>query len=156
MKMQKFIKQTELQASPEEVFAFHEQPQAIMQLMPPWERTEAIQFPDNLKVGARTVLKTYLGPFSQTWEAEHTQYVANRLFVDVQRKGPFAHWEHRHRFEPTGKGTMMIDEVIYALPFGWLGNLLVGAFVKAKLEKVFDYRHKVLEERFNKTESPGE
>jgi ligand-binding SRPBCC domain-containing protein len=152
MKIKKFIKQTELFASPEEVFAFHEQPEAIKQLMPPGERTEVIQFPDDLRVGAKTILKTYLGPFAQTWEAEHTEYVPNRLFVDVQRKGPFATWQHRHRFEPTARGTtMMIDEVDYALPMGWLGNLLGGAFVKAKLQKVFDYRHKILEATFNQT-----
>src|SRR5690349_17048581 len=109
MKIERFIKQTELFAPVEEVFAFHEQPKAIRELMPPWERTEIIQFPDNLNIGAKTILKTYLGPFAQLWEAEHTEYIPNRLFVDVQRKGPFAYWQHRHRFEPTAKGTRMID-----------------------------------------------
>ncbi|MBI3650356.1 MAG: SRPBCC family protein [Acidobacteria bacterium] len=150
MKTRKFIKQTELEAAPEVVFAFHEQPQAISALLPPWERTAVIQYPNDIKVGAQTIIKTYLGPFAQTWEAEHTEYIANRLFVDVQRKGPFAYWQHRHRFEPTANGTtMMIDEIEYALPLGWLGNLIGGALVKAKLQKVFDYRHQVLVEKFN-------
>lgn len=154
MKIRRFIKQTELEAPPEEVFAFHEQTGAMMKLMPPWERTEAIKLPDDIRVGARTILKTRIGPFWRTWEAEHSEYVPGRLFVDVQRQGPFAYWQHRHRFEPTPKGTtLMIDEIEYALPMGWLGDLLGGAFVRAKLQRVFDYRHQVLEEKFNRAKA---
>ena len=41
----------------------------------------------------------------------------------------------------------MIDEIDYALPLGWLGNFFGGYFVRAKLEKMFDYRHKILAEK---------
>lgn len=151
MKKQKFIKQSEIEASPEELFAFHEDPEVLMKLTPPWERVEVIEFAGSIKVGTKTILKTFVGPFSQTWEAEHTEYIANRLFADVQRRGPFAYWYHKHRFEPTERGTtMMIDEVEYALPMGWLGDLFGSAYVRAKLNKMFNYRHKVLKKKFNK------
>jgi ligand-binding SRPBCC domain-containing protein len=148
MRTQTFSKRSEIDAPVETVFAFHEKPEAIMQLTPPWERSEVIQYSGGIRVGAKTILKTYVGPFAQRWEAEHVEYVPNRLFADIQRRGPFAYWYHRHRFEPTSEGTtMMIDEIEYALPFGWLGRLLAGAFVKAKLQRVFDYRHKMLAEK---------
>jgi ligand-binding SRPBCC domain-containing protein len=151
MKTQKFIKQSEIEASPEEVFAFHENPEVLRELTPPWERIEVLEFAGSIKVGTKTVIKTFVGPFSKIWEAEHTEYIANRLFADVQRRGPFAYWYHQHRFEPTEKGTtLMIDEVEYRLPMGWFGNLFGGAFVRAKLKKMFDYRHKVLREKFNR------
>jgi ligand-binding SRPBCC domain-containing protein len=149
MKRQKFIKQSEIEAPPEEVFAFHENPEVLMKLTPPWERLEVIEFAGSIQVGTKTVIKTHIGPFTQVWEAEHTEYIANRLFADKQLRGPFAYWYHKHRFEPTARGTtMMIDEIEYALPFGWLGKLFGGAFVRAKLEKMFAYRHRVLQGQF--------
>jgi ligand-binding SRPBCC domain-containing protein len=151
MKTQKFIKQTEIEAPPEEVFAFHENPEVLMKLTPPWEKVEIIEFAGSIKVGTKTIIKTFVGPFSQIWEAEHTEYVANRLFADIQRRGPFAYWYHKHRFEPTARGTtMMIDEIEYKLPLGWFGNMFGGVFVRAKLNKMFDYRHEVLKKQFNR------
>jgi ligand-binding SRPBCC domain-containing protein len=148
MKTHKFIKQSEIEAPPEEVFAFHENPEVLMKLTPPWEHLEIIEFAGSIKVGTKTIIKTFVGPFSRIWEAEHTEYIPNRLFADIQRRGPFAYWYHKHRFEPTVRGTtMMIDEIEYALPLGWFGSLLAGAFVRAKLNKMFDYRHKVLKEQ---------
>lgn len=119
-----------------------------MALMPPWERAEIIKDSGGVQVGATVILKTYLGPLAQRWEAEHVEYVRDRLFADVQRRGPFAYWYHRHRFEPTAAGgTRMTDEVEYALPLGWLGQLVAGGFVRAKLQRLFDYRHKILAEK---------
>jgi ligand-binding SRPBCC domain-containing protein len=45
---------------------------------------------------------------------------------------------------------MMIDEIDYALPFGWLGDLVAGPLVRKKLQRVFDYRHRVLAEKFKR------
>ncbi len=151
MKKQKFIKQSEIEAPPDAVFAFHEKPYAFSELMPPWERAEIIQSAGGIQPGSKAIIKTFIGPFSQIWEAEHVEYIANRLFADVQRRGPFAYWYHRHRFEPTDRGTtLMIDDIEYALPFGWLGELLGGRLVRKKLQRVFDYRHQVLAEKFKK------
>lgn len=148
MRTQKFIKQSEIDAPIEKVFAFHENPEALMVLTPPWERTEVIKFAGSIKPGTRTIIKTFLGPIPQLWEAEHVEYDPPRLFADIQRRGPFAYWYHKHRFEPTERGTtLMIDEIDYALPLGWLGNFFGGYFVRAKLEKMFDYRHKILAEK---------
>jgi ligand-binding SRPBCC domain-containing protein len=121
-------------------------------LTPPWERVEIIERANNIQVGARVVIKTFIGPFSRLWIAEHTEYIPNRLFVDVQRSGPFAVWHHRHRFEPTARGTTIYtDDVEYALPLGWLGQLVVSRFVRAKLERLFDYRHHVVVESMKKS-----
>ena len=155
MKTQVFIKRSEIEAPVETVFAFHERPGAITELMPPWERSEVIRPSGGITVGSKTLLKTFVGPFAQYWEAEHVEYIPNRLFADVQRRGPFAYWYHRHRFEPTPQDTtIMIDEIEYALPLGWLGRLVAGPFVRAKLQRVFDYRHNVLAEKV-RAERPG-
>ena len=145
MKTQRFIKQSEIAAPPEAVFAWHELPGAVERLTPPWEHAEVIEKTNGIHVGAKVVFKVYVGPFWRLWEAEHIEYKPPNLFVDIQRKGPFAYWLHRHRFEPTPQGTtLMTDEIEYALPLGWLGELAGGAFAREKLQRMFDYRHQVV------------
>ena len=149
MSTQRFIKQSEVAASPEAVFAWHELPDAVERLTPPWEHAEVVEKSGGLQVGAKVVFKVYVGPFWRTWEAEHIEYDPPHLFVDVQRRGPFAYWLHRHRFELTPRGTtLMTDEVEYALPLGWLGELVGGSFARKKLQRMFDYRHQVVAEQF--------
>ena len=151
---QKFIKKTEINAPPKDVFAWHEKPGAVEQLTPPWEKVEVIEAGQNLAIGTRVIFKIHNGPFSKRWVAEHVEYEAPHLFADVQRSGPFAYWYHRHRFEPTERGTtMMIDDVDYALPLGQLGELVAGWFVRNKLQKMFDYRHMVVTKVFENSDS---
>ncbi len=149
MKTRRFIKQTEIAAPPDVVFAWHEQPGAVERLAPPWERVEVLERANGLQVGTRVVFKVYLGPFWRLWVAEHTEYEPPHLFTDVQRQGPFAYWRHRHRFEPTARGgTLMTDEVEYAAPMGVLGEMIAGWFIRKRLERMFDYRHSVVAEQF--------
>jgi ligand-binding SRPBCC domain-containing protein len=151
MRRQQFIKQTEIPATPEAVFAWHEQPGAVEKLTPPWEKVEMVERGESLLVGTRVVFKVFTGPFWRKWVAEHVEYDPPRLFADVQRQGPFAYWYHRHHFKPTAQGTtMMIDDIEYELPLGWLGEAFGGGFARAKLEKMFDYRHQVVLRNFQK------
>lgn len=151
MRKQRFIKQTEIPASPEAVFAWHEQTGAVEKLTPPWEKVEMIKRGESLRVGARVVFKVFTGPLWRKWVAEHTEYDPPRLFADIQRQGPFVYWYHRHRFELTAQGTtMMIDDIEYALPLGRLGELFGGGFTRAKLERMFNYRHQVVLRNFQK------
>ncbi|MFN0124807.1 MAG: SRPBCC family protein [Blastocatellia bacterium] len=145
MRLQTFMRQSEIAAPPAVVFAWHEEPGAVERLTPPWERVEMLQRASGLRVGTRVVFRVFTGPFSRRWVAEHTEYQPPHLFTDVQREGPFAWWRHCHRFEPTARGTtLMTDEIEYALPMGWLGELVAGAYTRAKLQRMFDYRHQVV------------
>lgn len=149
MGKQRFIKQTEIPATPEEVFKWHEGPGAVEKLTPPWERAEVVESPGSLKVGTVVKFKVYTGPLWKLWVAEHVEYDPPRLFADIQRKGPFAWWYHRHRFDPTERGTtMMTDEIEYELPLSFISQPLAGAFVRAKLQRMFDYRHRVVLDNF--------
>jgi ligand-binding SRPBCC domain-containing protein len=83
-----------------------------------------------------------------TWVTEITNVKENRYFVDEQRIGPYKLWHHQHILEETAEGTLMTDIVSYAPPFGLLGNLANGIIVKRKLNEIFNYRTKVLNELF--------
>jgi uncharacterized protein (TIGR01777 family) len=73
---------------------------------------------------------------------EHRDYVPGRQFRDVQLSGPFARWEHLHRFEPDGPDACwLIDEITYRLPAGGFGNLLGSGLVHRELTRAFAWRH---------------
>jgi len=44
----------------------------------------------------------------------------------------------------------MEDIIDYKVPFGWLGQLVHPILVKPKLEEIFNYRTKKLEELYGK------
>lgn len=85
-------------------------------------------------------VKPLLG-ISLAWMTEITHVEEKKYFVDEQRKGPYKLWHHQHHFNAIGGGVEMIDLVHYRLPFGLLGNLAHGLFVKKELEKIFAYRY---------------
>ena len=139
----RFIKESVLPASVEEVFAFHERADAFSLLQPPWDRVEITTPPRSLEVGTRVELRTKVGLFWLRIVAEHVAYEKNRRFEDVMVKGPFAKWHHKHLFFPDEAGCRLRDEIEYEPPLGWLGRLGDSIAVRPKLVKLFDYRHEV-------------
>lgn len=83
------------------------------------------------------------------WLTQITHVVPQRLFIDEQRIGPYRLWIHQHRFEPVEGGVRMTDRVTYALPFGPLGALAHGLFVRRRLRQIFDYRHAKVDALFS-------
>jgi ligand-binding SRPBCC domain-containing protein len=71
-------------------------------------------------------------------------------FVDEQRFGPYEMWHHQHFFKETDKGVEMRDVVHYKVPLGFLGDVANSVFVRARLEEIFDFRYKKLEELFGR------
>jgi len=151
-----FVKESRIAASPERVFAFHESPGALQRLTPPWEKVSVESGGTSIKTGARVVLKTSLGPIPLRWVAEHMEYDPPHLFADRQVSGPFAKWYHRHEFLDDGQGgTILRDVVDYEPPLGVIGRLFGAGFVKAKLEKMFDYRHDATRRIVESGDYPG-
>lgn len=139
----KFEKSTVFDASVEDVFAFHERPEAFELLLPPWETTEIVQPPTSLAAGTTVVLRQKVGLFWITIEAVHVAYEKNVLFVDEMRRGPFAKWRHEHRFTAEGEGCRLTDAIEYEPPLGPLGRLADPIAIRPRLRKMFDYRHEV-------------
>lgn len=80
-----------------------------------------------------------------TWITEITDVNSPTSFIDKQLKGPYSLWEHRHKFIEKDGGTLVVDHVRYALPFGVLGSLAHGLLVKKRLSDIFDFRRTTLE-----------
>ena len=141
--MANYVRETLINARPDVVFGFHERPDALPLLIPPWEKVTVEVPPTSLAAGTRVVLVNHMGPLKLRWVAEHTAYDPPRMFQDVQRSGPFARWVHTHRVIPADGGSLLRDEVEYQLPMGLMGRLFGGWFARKKIDRMFQYRHDV-------------
>lgn len=142
-----FVRESVIRAAPERVFAFHELPDAINRLMPPWEKARVVRPAPSLHVGAEVIIETcILGLLPARWVAEHTAYDPPHMFEDVQISGPFRHWRHRHFIRPHAEGAVLRDEIEYEPPLGFLGRLAAPLVIAPRLRRMFDYRHRVTRE----------
>ena len=142
--MPTFVFSSVIPACVERVFAFHESPDALERLTPPWQPARVLHKDAGLHVGARVELLVPLGPFKTTWCARHTQYEKNRLFVDVQDSGPFRRWVHRHEFEAIdSNSSRLTDRIEFSLPGGPFSDLFGAWLARIQLRRMFTYRHEV-------------
>ncbi len=140
----RFVRRTRIAAPAEDVFRWHSRPGAFERLTPPWESVRVMEHTGGIENGARVVLRMGAGPFGVHWVAEHRDYIEGRQFRDVQVEGPFARWEHTHLVEPDGAAACFLeDRIDYALPLGPLGAAAGGAIARARLARMFAYRHRI-------------
>jgi len=143
--MLRFERSVWIAAPVENVFAFHERPDALQRLTPPGQPVTLVSHTGGIKTGARVVLRLGFGPLSIGWVALHTGYEQNRFFEDTQVSGPFRSWKHQHCFVEEGPGTRLTDRIEFELFGGRAAEVLFGRLIRAQLEKMFAYRHKVTE-----------
>ncbi|HYI77605.1 MAG TPA: SRPBCC family protein [Chryseolinea sp.] len=99
---------------------------------------------------------TILPAITVRWVTEITEVNEPYQFTDEQRSGPYALWQHRHRFTAVQGGVEIVDELKYAIPMGWIGRLAHLLFVNKKVKAIFDFRYSALEKRFGRLVSSTE
>ena len=126
---------------PADVFAFFAQARNLEQITPPWLRFE-VQGDDTIpmQVGTRIDYRLHVHGVPIRWTSLIEEWEPETGFVDRQVRGPYALWHHRHTFIAEGSGTVVGDEVDYAVGFGVLGELAHPLFVARDLRRIFDYR----------------
>ncbi len=83
-----------------------------------------------------------------TWVTEITHIEEGKFFVDEQRVGPYSLWHHEHHVKEIKDGVLMSDIVSYQPPFGIFGAIANRFFIRNKLNEIFEYRQRALEEIF--------
>ncbi len=142
MPPKQFNRQVELPVSAEEAFAWHERPGALDRLIPPWESVTVVDRGNGINNDSVVKIAAKLGPIKLPWHASHHDYDAGKQFCDTQIRGPFAVWEHEHKFVTDADGNGRLeDNVEYKVPGGAIGSLLGGAMIRSKLTRMFNYRH---------------
>jgi ligand-binding SRPBCC domain-containing protein len=130
----------------EKVFGFFADPQNLSRLTPAWLNfAMARAAPPVVKPGTLLDYRLRLRGIPIRWRSEITAWDPPNRFVDRQIKGPYSLWIHEHLFEEKQGGTLVRDNVQYAVPGGKLVQKLL---VAPDLERIFNYRHQVLKELF--------
>jgi ligand-binding SRPBCC domain-containing protein len=139
-----------------DVFKFFSQPENLAKLTPP-ELGFVILTPSpiEMKAGALIDYTIRVSGMRVRWTTLITAYEPGRSFVDEQLRGPYSFWHHTHRFEEAPGGTLVDDEVRYALPFGPLGGIAHALVVKRRLDSIFEYRTAVIGNMFGRAERGG-
>ncbi len=123
-----------------EVFAFFADPANLARITPHTFRVRVVAGPVPMAAGAVYDLRlSWLG-LSLRWRAYIREFDPPYRFVDVQVRGPFARWEHRHRFLEERGGTWVEDRVTYRLPLGSLGRAAHAVLVGRQLAAAWTYR----------------
>jgi ligand-binding SRPBCC domain-containing protein len=149
----------------ERVFAFFSNPENLPLIMPAASGTKIIGLnraaapspPAGLSsektagVGTTFVTSFRVLPFlplRRQWIARITEFEWNHHFTDVQDKGPFQLWNHRHEFERVVRqnveGTLIRDVINYEIGFGFIGSIANAAFVRRQMERTFAERQRKL------------
>jgi ligand-binding SRPBCC domain-containing protein len=146
MHIHKFSSQLWLARPITEVFAFFSDAGNLDEITPPWLsfRTIAPE-PIEMRVGAVIDYRLRVRGFPIRWRSKITEWKPPHEFVDEQIRGPYRLWIHAHRFEPQNGGTLVCDDVRYAVLFDWL---LHKRIVRRDVERIFAYRAECLRRRF--------
>jgi len=132
---------------PADVFPFFSNPTNLERITPPFLRFRMLGM-TTPQIGEGTLIDyaLRLHGIPLRWQSRIDAWIPNRMFVDVQTRGPYALWHHAHEFEPDEGGTIMRDRVRYRLPFGAVGDAIAGWLVRRDLEAVFDFRRRRIKE----------
>jgi ligand-binding SRPBCC domain-containing protein len=126
----------------DDVFSFFAQAANLERITPPWLGFGLLT-PASVEMGFGTTIeyRLHVHRIPLRWVSRIERWEPGRAFEDVQVKGPYRMWRHRHEFRPAGGGTLVQDHVRYALPLGPLGEMAHSMFVERDLARIFAFRH---------------
>ncbi|MDN5205009.1 SRPBCC family protein [Fulvivirgaceae bacterium BMA10] len=142
-----------LNISLKEAWAFFSSPINLKHITPPKMGFQIISGYEEDAMHAGMIIKYIVKPILGlpiTWVTEISHVQEPNFFVDEQRAGPYSFWHHQHHFRSTEEGTLMVDIINYSVPYGFIGRLLHWLFIKKELQLIFNYRHKILDQKFNR------
>lgn len=142
-----------LPVSLQDAWDFFSNPRNLDEITPPRLQFRIVNVSEDRGVYAGQFIRYNIRLLPYVWVGWLTEITAARdreYFIDDQRSGPYALWQHRHAFREVPGGVEMSDEVTYALPFGFLGEWVHRIFVRRELDSIFAYRRTVLEKKFSK------
>lgn len=131
----------------EKIFKFHLDPKNLRLVSKPNQNIRIIECKTPLSKDSEVKLSFNLLPFVTIhWHLVIEDLVENELIVDLQTKGPFKFWRHKHHFKKLFDGTVVItDEIEYDA--GLLGKIF-DPIIKWRLKQMFKFRYKIIETLF--------
>jgi ligand-binding SRPBCC domain-containing protein len=139
-----------------DVFAFFADPANLTRLTPDSWRLRVLAAPPALAAGAVIDFRIAWLGVPVRWRAFIREWDPPFRFVDVQVRGPYARWEHRHRFLEEDGATCVEDRVTYRLPGGPLGRLAHALVVGRQLRALWEYRTRRLSDLVGPVRPPAD
>lgn len=150
MKLHRLEYRQLLPISLDEAWDFFSRPQNLNEITPDDMQFEILT--ENIpRMYQGQIIQYNITPFpfiKMGWVTEITHVQDRYMFVDEQRFGPYAFWHHQHIFEEAENGVLMTDILHYRVPLGVVGKLVDQLVVERKVRSIFEYRFKVLENKF--------
>ena len=142
---------TLLHASLTEVWQFFSNPSNLQTITPDDMNFKVLTNLSGVDMYTGLIIKYEVSPLAKipmNWVTEITAMQPGKYFIDEQRFGPFAFWQHQHHFSETSKGIMMTDLLHYAMPLGIFGRIANGIVVSKRIDHIFEYRQQVIDQQF--------
>ena len=134
------------------IWDFASNPQNLKKITPDYMNFKITSPELNAQIYEGMIIEYTVSPMMKiplTWVTEITHIHEHKSFIDEQRFGPYKMWHHEHLFLQKGDKVEMTDKVSFKVPFGLLGRIITPIIVIPQLKKIFNYRYKLLEEKFN-------
>ncbi len=135
----------------DEVWEFFSRPENLNVITPEDMQFEILTPIKGVRMYEGMIVQYNVSPFKGVklnWVTEITQIKERKFFIDEQRFGPYAFWHHQHHFEEVADGVLMKDILHYKVPYGFIGDIVNAIFVENKIEEIFRYRFKIVDELF--------
>lgn len=132
----------------DEVFQFFADAHNLERITPPFLRFQVKEAaPIAMRQDVRINYRLQLHGLPLTWRSIISVWQPPARFVDEQLRGPYSRWVHTHTFDEQDGGTMVRDQVLYALPGpSFVTRIVNRLFVAPDVTRIFEYRHKALNE----------
>ncbi len=137
----------------QEAWDFFSSPHHLNDITPDFFNVEITSHvPEKIYAGLliRYRMKAVFG-IPMAWLSEISNCEEPKRFVYQQRIGPFKFWSHEVCLTATEKGIHLEDIMFYAMPFGWLGEMMNRWLIANRLARIFDKRRDYLQARWNQS-----
>ena len=139
-------RQQKVSASPEQAWAFLQNPANLDRITPPDLKFRIVTEVPTIMYNGLIIEYRITIPFigTHSWVTEIKHIHEGVSFVDEQRLGPYRFWYHYHEMRQEADGVLLIDRVHYQPPLGILGRIAHWFYIRRTLKRIFDYRRKRL------------
>lgn len=137
-----------LQASVDDVFAFHTDTHNLSLITPPSTQVTIVSMDVPLHEKSKVVLDIKRFGITTRWDMEIAVFSPPNAIVDAMIKGPFRFFRHERQFVKVDeKLTRMEETIVFTPPLSWFGSIAFW-FLKKDMDAMFAYRHKATQAYF--------